>query len=90
MYCVYALWSCEDKRFYIGYTADLKRRIHEHQTGQCHSTIRMRNPLLVFYEAFGSQEDAQRREGYLKTTKGKRALKLMLRNTLAGDYCPVV
>jgi len=33
---------------------------------------------LVFYEAFLSKEDAKRREGYFKTNKGKKALKLML------------
>jgi len=33
---------------------------------------------LIFYEAYLVKSDAQRREMYLKTTKGKRALKLML------------
>lgn len=33
---------------------------------------------LIFYEAYLMKSDAQRREVYLKTTKGKRALKLML------------
>jgi len=33
---------------------------------------------LIFYEAYLEKSDAQRREIYLKTTKGKRALKLML------------
>ena len=82
MYYVYVLWSIDDKKFYVGYTSDLKRRIGEHQTGQCHSTVRMQNPSLIFYEAFVSQEDAQRREVYFKTTKSKRTLRLMLRNTL--------
>ncbi|HBO97299.1 MAG TPA: excinuclease ABC subunit C [Candidatus Omnitrophica bacterium] len=82
MYYVYVLWSIDDKEFYIGYTSDSKRRIGEHQAGQCHSTVRMQNPSLIFYEAFVSQEDAQRREVYFKTTKGKRTLRLMLRSTL--------
>jgi putative endonuclease len=34
---------------------------------------------LVFYEAFSVAADAKRRERYLKTTAGKKALKLMLR-----------
>jgi predicted GIY-YIG superfamily endonuclease len=34
---------------------------------------------LIFYEAFLHQQDATRREQYFKTTAGKRALKLMMR-----------
>jgi len=33
---------------------------------------------LILYEAFIHRKDAERREGYLKKTAGKRALKLML------------
>ena len=34
---------------------------------------------LAFYEAFPDRADALGRERYLKTTAGKRALRLMLR-----------
>lgn len=34
---------------------------------------------LFFYEAFLAKEDAIRREDYLKTTKGKSTLRMMLR-----------
>jgi putative endonuclease len=37
---------------------------------------------LLFYEAYLSREDALRREKYFKTTDGKRAIKLMIRETL--------
>lgn len=48
-----------------------------------------RRPLeLVFCEFYTSGDDAKRREGYLKTTAGKRGLKLMLRDTLAREYVP--
>ncbi len=41
-----------------------------------------RRPLhLIFYEAYLNKNDATRREKYFKTTKGKRALKIMLRST---------
>ena len=82
MYYVYILWSKEDKKFYIDYTEDLDRRIQEHKNGQCHTTLRMKKPTLVFYEMFQSQIDAKRREEYFKTTKGKKTLKLMLRESL--------
>jgi len=39
-----------------------------------------RQPVeLIFFEAFKNMKDAKRREVYLKTTAGKRAIKLMLR-----------
>jgi len=37
---------------------------------------------LIFYEAFKSKEDTIRRERYLKSSKGKSTLNLMLRNSL--------
>ena len=79
---VYILQSEKDKKFYIGYTANLKKRIQEHRDGDVDST-KYRRPLkLIFYEAYLNQKDALRREDYFKTTAGKRALKIMLRNYL--------
>ena len=46
--------------------------------------------ILIFYEAFKSERDARRREEYFKTTKGKRALKIMLKETINEVSGPVV
>ncbi len=83
MFYVYLLRSKRDGKIYTGYTTDLKRRIGQHFSGDVHTTVRMGEIELIYYEAFTNEEDAREREGYLKTTKGKRAVKLMLRNTLA-------
>ncbi|MCX5725601.1 MAG: GIY-YIG nuclease family protein, partial [Candidatus Saganbacteria bacterium] len=37
-YFVYVLQSEKDKKFYIGYTANLKKRIQEHKNGEVQST----------------------------------------------------
>jgi len=37
---------------------------------------------MIFYEAYISKKDAQRREQYLKTTKGRTTIKTMLSDTL--------
>ncbi len=79
---VYVLWSKEDRKFYIGYTKDLARRLQEHENRQCHTTLRMKNPKFIFCESFVAESDAKRREEYFKTTKGKKTLKLMLRDSL--------
>ncbi len=77
-YYVYILRSLKDGLFYIGCTNDLKRRYGEHQRGENISTAK-RLPLeLIFYEAYPSKEDAEKRERYFKTAKGKTTLKQML------------
>ncbi len=83
-YYVYVLQSLKDKQFYVGYTNDLKSRIKEHNTGRVIST-RGRRPLkLVYYEACLNQQDATRREKYLKTAWGKRYIKNRLKKYLTG------
>ena len=63
---VYILKSKRDSNLYIGYTNNLKRRIVEHNSGDNRST-KFRRPFeLVYYEAYKSEEDAQRRETMLK------------------------
>lgn len=82
MYFVYVLQSLKDKKFYIGFTSNIKRRLEEHRIGGSNSTKKRLPFRLVFCEAFISEKDAKRRERYFKTTKGKRALKLMLKTSL--------
>ena len=83
MHYVYVLFSLRDKKLYIGYTADLKRRLKEHLQGKNAST-KYRRPLkLIYYDAHLSKIDAQRREKYFKTTKGKSTLKQMLKLSLS-------
>lgn len=85
MYFVYVLYN--GKKFYIGFSRRLKNRLKSHFQGKVHTTKRMGKVDLIYYEAFVSGEDAKRREKYLKTTKGRKGLKLILRKTL---YCGVV
>ena len=67
---------------YVGYTSNLERRLGQHHSGNVKSTA-YRHPLeLIFCEFYLFEKDARNREQYLKTTAGKRAIKLMLRSTL--------
>ena len=65
----------KDGRLYVGYTADLKRRLSEHNAGTVSSTKHRIPFKLIYYEACTCQADALRRERYLKTTYGKRYIK---------------
>lgn len=82
MHYTYVLKSLKDKKLYIGRSDDLKRRIDEHKKGKVEAT-KYRLPIeLIFYEAFKNKTDAIRRENYFKTTKGKRALMIMLKESV--------
>ena len=83
---VYVLLSEKDDKFYIGRTDDLKRRIAEHRQGKNVSTSKRLPLKLIFYEAYLSESDAERREIYFKTAKGKTTLKQMLRDSLKPDF----
>ncbi len=88
MYYVYVLLSKKDKKFYLGFTNDLKRRLKEHNEGKAQSTKSRRPFRLIYYEAHTSRKDAKRREDYFKTSKGKATLKQMLRDSLRGENKP--
>lgn len=72
MYYVYVLLSPDDAT-YIGYTNDLKRRYHQHVTGNSQAT-KHKSWQLVYYEAYLSEVDARRRERKLKDGRAKYQL----------------
>lgn len=81
MYYVYILQSRENGKIYTGFSGNLLNRLKAHKNKDVHTTKRMGKVELIFYEAFKSKSDAKRREKYLKSTKGKRTLKLMLEDS---------
>lgn len=78
-YYVYILQNMKTQGIYIGYTADLKKRLEEHNRGLNFSTKSYLPWHIIHYEAYRNIQDAKRREKYLKTNQGARTLKLMLR-----------
>ena len=66
MFYFYILKSKKDKRLYLGWTNDLKKRITKHNKGMVLAT-RNRRPLeVVYYEAYKSKNDAIKRERSMK------------------------
>ena len=84
MHYVYLLQSHKDGGFYIGYSANLPRRMAQHGTGKSMATAARRPWKLVYYEAYLNEADARGREKYLKSGGGRRFLAAQLRNYLAG------
>jgi putative endonuclease len=83
-FCVYVLFSEKDHLLYTGFTRGLEARMNDHQAGRNSSTKGRRPLKLIFCEYYLFEEDARKREMYLKTTAGKKALKIMLRNSLSN------
>ena len=79
---VYVLLSEKDGKFYIGYTRDLHERFRQHNAKENFSTKGRTPFIMVYSEACLSLADAQRRENYLKTTQGRRFIKLRLKEYL--------
>jgi len=82
MFYVYVLQSLRDKKLYIGFSKNIKKRFKKHKEGSVKSTKNRRPFKLIYLEAHTSEKDARRREKYFKTTKGKSSLKQVLRNAL--------
>jgi putative endonuclease len=80
MYYVYIIYSEKIKKFYVGFTNDLKRRISEHKRGHSDFTQQSDDWMLVYYEAFCNKADAMEEEEFLKTGKGRERRKYLLKN----------
>ena len=82
MHYVYVLRSDSDRGLYIGYSANLRKRLTEHQAKRSFATS-LRGPwTLIYYEAYLEQVDALGREKYLKSGGGRRFLRAQLRHYL--------
>ena len=83
MYYVYVLQSKKDKKWYTGFTADLRKRFKQHNDNESTYT-KGRGPFeLIYYEAYKDKIDARSREKQLKSGPGKRYLRERLKRFLA-------
>ena len=78
MHFVYVLKSKRDSRHYIGVTADLARRVEDHNAGKVSSTSGRRPFELIYFEEFEILKEAIEREKYFKSAAGRKYLKKRL------------
>jgi putative endonuclease len=78
-YYVYVIQSLSNKKYYIGQTGGLKRRLNQHNLGLARSTKSGIPWKLVLTEKFESRIDAVRRERQIKTYKSGEAFKKLIR-----------
>ena len=79
MYYTYILFNSETKKYYVGYSNDLKKRIKDHVQNQVNST-KNNSYKLIWYCGFPSKRQALRFETYLKSSSGHAFRKKHLLN----------
>ena len=79
---VYIFFSLKDRKFYTGFTTDLKDRLSRHARGEVRSTNSRRPLKLIHYEYFINEDDAKAREVFLKSGFGRDNIKKALKRTL--------
>jgi len=65
MHYVYLLQD-QNKKIYIGFSSNLKRRLYEHLHNKVYTTKKMIDPKLIYYEAYNNLDAARTREKKLK------------------------
>jgi len=78
----YFVYILENKAgtHYTGYTADLERRIKDHNSGKSKWTKKRGPWRLVHKEVYSTKEDGYLRERHIKRLKAGRAFKKLLEN----------
>jgi putative endonuclease len=79
MWNVYILQSQKNKKYYVGCTNNIERRLLEHNLGQNSSTKYSTPWIIIHTESFKDQKDAYEREKKIKSYKGGKAFKNLLR-----------
>ena len=78
VYYVYILRSVSKGTLYVGTTADVHKRLRQHNAGYCRSTAPYRPYQIVHVESYETLGEARKREWHLKCTpaggKEKNAL----------------
>jgi len=86
MWYAYVLENVENKKFYIGSTDNLRRRVKEHNQGRGGNYTRKQGKFkIVFYEAFIEKKDALKAERFFKTGYGREVLKDKLESYLENS-----
>ena len=78
MYIVYILKSIKFDRYYIGHTANLDKRLKDHNRGKVRSTKAYIPWDIVYQETYSSKSDAYKREIQIKSYKSGDAFKNLL------------
>ena len=73
-YFVYLIGSNKQKKLvtYVGYTYNLRKRIHLHNTGRGAKFTRGRKWKIIYKKSYNTKSEAMKNEYLLKKNKRKR------------------
>lgn len=78
-YVVYALYSKQFDKIYIGYTSNLEQRFLSHnELGKKGWTIRFRPWQIIHTEEFDTKKAAMEREKELKSSRGRYFIRSLI------------
>ncbi|MFV0604577.1 MAG: GIY-YIG nuclease family protein [Niabella sp.] len=72
MFYVYILYSQKLDRFYVGYTADIEKRLTEHRSGISTYTSKATDWELKYQKGFATRELAMEYEKSIKKKKSRK------------------
>jgi len=84
MYYCYIL-KCNDGKYYVGATKDLKKRLREHREGKIFSTKNRRALCLAYYEIFDKADNAYKLERSLKNGRTRKSTRERLIQNFSAD-----
>ena len=79
---VYIIQDSLSRKFYIGSTNDLERRLKQHRYGHTATTKRMKKKKLVFSQEFETLELARKTELRIKNFKRKDYIEKIIEDGL--------
>jgi putative endonuclease len=80
MYYVYILLNETNTKTYTGVADDVNKRLAEHNAGRVKSSRPYRPYKIIHTESFETLKEARQKEGFYKSTTGRRRLKEMFLN----------
>ncbi len=75
---VYIIYSSQLDKYYVGYTADLSKRINEHNSGISNFTDKASDWVLKYYESQESRLSAMKREKEIKLKKSRKYIEWLI------------
>ncbi|HTR81565.1 MAG TPA: GIY-YIG nuclease family protein [Bacteroidota bacterium] len=82
MYYVYILYSEKKKKYYIGSTNDVIRRLAQHNSATKGYTSAGQPWQLKYREAYPTKLEALRREKEIKKMKSRKFIEALIRNSI--------
>ncbi len=84
MYYVYILWSTKLSKRYIGSTAQIEKRLMEHNHGNNKFTKGGTPWIKIYQEEYTTKAEALKRERFLKSGQGRKLLDEKLKDIWKG------